>query len=95
MTLSTRLIVLCIVLLCGAARGQQDQPDPRTQKYCVSVPIEKMAEVHALIQGAKEDVGWRDERHLNRAFERLEQAENWLKSFSNAHVCPAGGPAPK
>jgi hypothetical protein len=96
-TLSTRLIVLFMaIVLCGAAGGQQDQhPERPRGPYCVTVPIEKMAEAEALIQGAKVDVGWRDERHLNRAFERLEQAENWFKSFSNAHVCPAGSPAPK
>jgi hypothetical protein len=90
-----RTLVLMAIILSSAAVGQHDEPDPRTQKYCVTVPIKKMAEFHALIQGAKEDVGWRDERHLDRAFERLEQAENWLQSppFSFAHVCPADSSA--
>ena len=92
MTLSNRLIVLSIAfILCGAAGGQ----DLPLEKYCVIVPIKSMLEVDRLVQGAKLDVGWRDERHLNRAFERLEQAENWFKSFSNAQVCPADSPAPK
>jgi len=101
-TLSTRLIVMFIaIILCGAAGGQNDQHQMPRPPYCVIVPAKTMAEVYELLRGAevyellrgaKEDMQWpdlKDTKHLDRAMERIEQADNWLHSVP-ADTCPAG-----
>jgi len=87
MTLSTRLIVLFIaVVLCGAASGQNEQPDMR--KYCVIMPYERRAEIMLLLMQAKRDVGWEDETHLHQAMDKLDRVETLLHFTSSAEVCP-------
>jgi hypothetical protein len=92
MPLSTRLIVLFIaIVLCGAAGGQNEMSK---EPYCVVVPVKTVVEVHVLLKGAREDMQWpdlKDTKHLDRAMERIDQADNWLHSFT-ANPCPAGGP---